>query len=558
MTDCEFYQYINIINNLPDFHFFFVCAAESFKTVSQNRRKKEMANKSVFASMRGRLLPATDTLNKHSAPAYAYSDAHALAQVAMTGTFGALHYQDPLQELEYILDLAEAVDPTFLAQTAVYTRENGHMKDMPAVLLAILARLDPILFTAAFPRVVDNGKMLRTFVQVMRSGQTGRKSLGSRPKAMVANWLNEASDWALLNANIGTNPSLADVIKMVHPKPKSAARAAFFAWIIGKPCDLELLPAAVQDYLRFKETGQGALPDVPFQMLTQLPLSSKQWARIAKNASWQMTRMNLNTFQRHGVLDMKNMRNHVASVLRDPARIAKARIFPYQLMTAYQALSADIPREIREGMHDAMELSVANVPVLDGSVVVCPDVSGSMNSPVTGFRVGATTKTRFVDVAGLVSAAILRRNPRATVLPFEVRVRDVRLESRDTILTNAARLADLWGGGTNCSAPLEWLVNNGKAPDLVIFVSDNQSWADQRQGRGTAMMKQWELLKRRNPKAKLVCIDIAPYGTTQAKERDDVLNIGGFSDNVFDQIAAFAAGKLGPSHWVGEIENVKL
>jgi 60 kDa SS-A/Ro ribonucleoprotein len=517
-----------------------------------------MANKSVFASTKGRLLPATDTLNKHAAPAYGHSDAHALAQVAMTGTFSAMVYTDPMEELEYVLALADSVDPTFLAKTAIYTRQKGHMKDMPALLLAVLARLDPILFTNAFGRVVDNGKMLRTFVQIMRSGQTGRKSLGSAPKRMVANWLNNASDWAILNANIGNDPSLADVIKMVHPKPADAAREALFAWIIGKPCDVELLPLNVQEYLRFKETGKGPLPVVPFQMLTQLELTSRHWAKIAKNASWQMTRMNLNTFLRHGVLDMANMRKHVAATLRDPARIKKARVFPYQLMTAYQALSADMPAEIREALHEAMELAVQNVPAFKGSVVVCPDVSGSMQWPVTGYRPGATTATRYVDVAGLVAAAVLRKNPRARVLPFEVKVRETVLEPKDTILTNARRLADLGGGGTNCSAPLEWLVAKGLSPDLVVFVSDNQSWADTRTGRGTAMMKQWNVLKQRNPKAKLVCIDIAPYGTTQAKEQKDVLNIGGFSDTVFDQIAAFAADKLGPSHWVGEIENVDL
>jgi 60 kDa SS-A/Ro ribonucleoprotein len=75
---------------------------------------------------------------------------------------------------------------------------------------------------------------------------------------------------------------------------------------------------------------------------------------------------------------------------------------------------------------------------------------------------------------------------------------------------------------------------------------------------GTAMMRAWEKLKKRNPRAKLVCIDIAPYGTTQAKERDDVLNIGRFSDTVFDQIAAFAAGEMGADHWVGQIAAVDV
>ena len=70
-----------------------------------------MANKSVFASMKGRLLPAASAKNLAGAPAYAYDDAHALAQVAMTGTFGQTFYQDPMQELSRTLELAGKPDP---------------------------------------------------------------------------------------------------------------------------------------------------------------------------------------------------------------------------------------------------------------------------------------------------------------------------------------------------------------------------------------------------------------------------------------------------------------
>ena len=138
-------------------------------------------------------------------------------------------------------------------------------------------------------------------------------------------------------------------------------------------------------------------------------------------------------------------------------------------------------------------------------------------------------------------------------------MRKARLEARDTILTNAAKLEALGGGGTNCSAPLAALNAARQAPDLVIFVSDNQSWVDARQdGQATAMMAEWAQLKARNRAAKLVCIDIQPYGTTQAMERSDILNVGGFSDAVFDVVASFAEGKLGADHWVGEIEKIAI
>ncbi|MEM7498293.1 MAG: TROVE domain-containing protein [Pseudomonadota bacterium] len=517
-----------------------------------------MANKTVFASMRGRMVPQATARNAEGAPAYAYSDAHQLAQLAVTGTVGQLFYASPEAELRTAVRLAETVPAAFLAKAAVYARREGHMKDMPAVLLAVLARRDPVLFRKAFGHVVDNGKMLRTFVQIVRSGRTGRKSLGTRPKAMVAGWLNEASDWAILQANIGNDPSLADVIRMVHPKPVSAEREALFAWIVGRPCDVTLLPNPVQDWLAFKAEGHGEVPDVPFQMLTQLPLGQRQWTRIAQRGAWHMVRMNLNTFLRHGVFDRPSVVREVAAKLRDPDRIAKARVFPYQLLVAAKAASAELPGEIRDALHDAMETSVQNVPKLAGEVVVCPDVSGSMDWPVTGYRKGASSAVRFVDVAALVAAAVLRRNPSATVLPFDYGVHDVRLEPRDTIQTNATRLAAYGGGGTNCAAPLAWLADRRRAPDLVVLVSDNQSWLQAGMGRVTKVMEEWTRLKRLNKAAKLVCIDIAPYGTTQAVEREDVLNVGGFSDAVFERIADFATGRMGPAHWVGEIEKVRL
>ena len=55
-----------------------------------------------------------------------------------------------------------------------------------------------------------------------------------------------------------------------------------------------------------------------------------------------------------------------------------------------------------------------------------------------------------------------------------------------------------------------------------------------------------------------MCIDLQANGTTQAAERADVLNVGGFSDEVFGVVARFARGETGPDHWVECIEAVEL
>jgi 60 kDa SS-A/Ro ribonucleoprotein len=517
-----------------------------------------MASKNTFRSFVGKLLPKANTNNAAGAPAYALSPKHALAQYAATGCFNATYYASAAEQLDKVLELVHAVEPEFVAKTAIFCRERGQMKDMPAFLCAALSAIDAKLCAATFTRVIDDAKMLRNFVQVVRSGVVGRKSLGTQPKRLVKGWFEARSDDALFRSSVGQSPSLADVIKMVHPKPNSDARRAFYGYLLDRQHDAQHLPQLVKDYESFKAGESSSVPDVPFQMLTALDLSSEQWVEVAKRASWQMTRMNLNTFARHGVFEHHGMDALIAERLRDASAIRKARAFPYQLMAAYRSSADGVPRVVTEALQDAMEHATYNVPVIDGKVFVLVDVSGSMSSPITGHRQGATTAMRCIDGAALVAAAILRKNPATEVIPFEQQVvTRLRLNPRDSVMTNAQALANIGGGGTNCSAPLQWLNQRNAKGDLVVFVSDNESWVDARRG-ATAVMHEWQAFKSRSPGARLVCLDFVPNATTQAAEREDILNVGGFSDAVFDVIATFARGELGSNHWVGEVDRITI
>ncbi len=524
-----------------------------------------MANKTLFKSLFGKLAPTTDALNEEHAPAYALSPKHQLAQFAATGSLNATFYTTANEQLAKVLELCAEIDAEFIARTAVFCRERGFMKDMPALLCAMLSVKNRELLATIFPRVIDNGKMLRNFVQIMRSGAVGRKSLGSAPKRLVREWLDARDPATLFKSSVGQDPSLTDIVKMVHPKPSDAAREALFGYFIGREYAFDALPDVVRNFEAFKKGESLDVPDVPFQMLTALELGTAEWTAIARHAPWQMTRMNLNTFARHGVFGQAGMTNLIADRLRDPKAIANARVFPYQLMVAYTMAfaNADIPKQVCDALQDAMEIAIGNVPEFKGKVYVFPDISGSMHSAVTGYRQGATSKVRCIDVASLVAATVLRKNPDAEVIPFESDVVKIRLNPRDSVMTNAEKLARLPCGGTNCSAPLRFLNERRAQGDLLIYVSDYESWVDAPQygrfgGGATETMKQWANFRQRNPDARMVCIDIQPHGTVQAKERPDILNVGGFSDQVFDLIAEFARGELNADHWIGVIESVAL
>ena len=174
---------------------------------------------------------------------------------------------------------------------------------------------------------------------------------------------------------MGQDPSLTDIVKMVHPKPKDAERDALFGYFIGREYAADDLPEVVRNFEAFKKGGPGQernIPDVPFQMLTALELGTAEWTAIARRAPWQMTRMNLNTFARHGVFGQPGLPELIADRLRDAKAIARARVFPYQLMVAYTMAVAnpDIPQIVCNALQDAMEIATAGVPEFPGKAYV--------------------------------------------------------------------------------------------------------------------------------------------------------------------------------------------
>lgn len=553
----------------------------------------------------------TTITNEAGGKAYQLTPKQALAQLVSTGTLNHTFYVNAETQLNEILATATKVDSEFLAKVALYGRTHSKMKDVPVLLLALLATREDgqRLFKAIFSQVVDNGKQLRNFVQIMRSGVVGRKSLGSLAKKQVNAWLASASDYRYVSANIGNSPTLGDVLRMTHPKPADDRQEALYQWTLGKEFNAEKLPSLVQELLAFQKDNTQTLPDVPLQMLMSLDLTTEHWATIAKNGNWQMLRMNLNTFARHGVYEVEGMSELIAKKLADETAVKTSRAFPYQLYTTWSALDPKVPDVVKNALADAMTVALANVPVLSGNIVVGVDVSGSMSSSVTGYRRGATSVVRCVDAAALFAAAIKKANPTARIMPFDTALCTVKslenmaLENRAIaeqtkvaqqtapnslaqkialgklfrqqkkvetqpktaeivqdvdVFALASELAQLCGGGTATAIPLEHLNQEQADVDVMIYFSDNESWADVYHGRGTKMMAEWDKLKRRNPNAKLICVDVQPYVTSQAESRTDVLNVGGFGDEVFRMIELFVSDKLSADHWVTAIEGVEL
>ena len=113
-----------------------------------------MANKKLFKTLAGMLMPATDALNEERAPAYALAPKHQLAQYAATGCLNQTFYATADDQLAKVLERCVDIDAEFIAKTVVFCRERGFMKDMPALLCAVLSVKDRELLARVFPRVI--------------------------------------------------------------------------------------------------------------------------------------------------------------------------------------------------------------------------------------------------------------------------------------------------------------------------------------------------------------------------------------------------------------------
>src|SRR5262245_9008960 len=546
-----------------------------------------MANKSLFSSLK-RFLPRATAINEAGGAAYALAPKHALAQIAATGCFNGTFYASGDTQLDELKKLIDQVDDnTFLAKLAVYSRERACMKDMPAALLVVLSKRDPALLHRVFSRVVDNGRVLRNVFQVVRSGQFGRTSLSSSLQRAFQRWLNEASVGKLLSASIGSDPSLRDVLRLARPTPKDNARRALFGWLTGKqtekwaPATEADLPEQVQSLTAYRRAETAELQalilgdlSVRWDLLADAAKGPLVWKAIARQMGPQALRMNLNTLLRHEVFGQNltdtEMSDYVAARIADEGEIRQSRQFPYQYLTAYLNAGDEAPQKIKTALHQAAEIACGNIPKLAGPVVIGLDTSGSMSSPVTGHRGrGATTKVRCVDVAALFAAAILRRNPDSVVVPFDTQAYQVRLYPNDSILSLAERLAKDGGGGPDCSLPLREANTRLLERQFVgaVLVSDTESWVYKGRAHAygshgsTGVMTEWQQFVQNQQrlggtKPKLICLDLQPATTTQAPDRDDILNVGGFGDAVFSVVASFLGD--GASRFVTEVERIEL
>lgn len=529
-----------------------------------------MKNISAFAQSmkesRHRKSPETHP-NREGAPSYFRSLEEQVVQVLTTGTLSSTFYASGEKLGEEALEVLMAVrkkDPRFLARALCWAREQGYMKIMPVLGLAVHSAGrggTKESFEMIFDRVVRIPDDLRNFVSLCAADIIpGRKGLGGMAHEAARKWASEQLNeyWAIkYGSSKSDHPTLRDILRMTRPAPTTPAQAELFRWIVRgelgadptlnpKLHAYEALKRATNENEIIELIRKGRLP---FEAVIPAvkEMTPVIWTELLYQAPHQNLLRNLATFTRHGVFkDEKNVA-YAVSRITDKAAIEKAKILPLRFFNAWKRYieSPDADSRISDALCEALELSFINMPELGGgNVALGIDVSGSMTRMVADQR----GTMRYCDIAGIFTGALLKRvNDRVITLPFEGRVVSADgISSRDDIMVTAEKISERSNGGsTAVGAPIEHLLKNKIVVDTFIGITDQEEWAygDGYECSGS-FIDLWREYKRTiNPNAKAFLVTIAPYRDAAVpKSEKDVHFIYGWNANALRFIASTLNG----------------
>ncbi len=515
----------------------------------------------------GRSKSALDHINRAGAPSYQRSLREQVVSVLTTGTLSDTFYasRDELgEEAVDVLTACREADPSFLAKALVHGREVGMMKLLPTLGLVILSAgggRTRKYFESVFDRVICTPDDLRSFVEICKSGAIrGRKGLGGMTVPMVRKWLCRMSEYHVLKygSSVSKSVTLRDILRMSHPTPGDPKTSEMFGWLVrgkdgfGLNTELnpklrafEALKRATTDDERASLIREGRLPyEVVVPSLSAT--STVVWSELLRQAPYMNLLRMLATFTRHKVFEDEVNVRLACEKLTNAVAIQHSKVLPFRFYNAWKAYEGIEDRNIAiaDALRQACETSFQNMPSFGNrTVVIAPDTSGSMDSEVS-----EKGTTRFIDIAGLFTGALLKRcEERALVLPFDIDVHaNHSLSRRDDILVTAKKVASYGGGGTAVGAPIQYLLNRKIKADVVVGITDNEDWAygHDKNYASDCFYSLWLRYKKEvNPDAIAYLVTIAPYRDAVAPTgAKGVHFIYGWSDKVLHYIGATLEG----------------
>lgn len=535
---------------------------------------------STKATPQDQPIPGTNQVpNSGGGYAWQLDDWARLDRFLVLGSEGGTYY---IGERELTLDNATIVQRCIaadglrtLARIVAISETGRAPKNDPAIFsLAMAAKLgDEATRRAAYaalPKVCRTGTHLMHFAEYAQGfggwGRGMRKAVGA--------WFNgkPAEDLAFQLAKYQSRDgwSNRDLLRLAHPRAASPSHDRLFAWAVkGElPAGAESDPAcqlivamtelktasdvrAVATLIRERRIPREC---VPTQWLTK----PEVWEALLEAMPMTAMIRNLATMTRVGLIAAgSSAADKVAAQLRDPQRLAKARVHPIGILAALTTYKsgrgvkgsgtwAPVAKVI-DALDAAFYASFGVIEPAGKRMLLALDVSGSMASGVVGGVAGLTPAIASAAMA-LVTAATERDH---TFVAFTAAgggyggkwgggtsgITTLSISPRQRLDDVVREVGALPMGGTDCALPMIWAAENRVDVDTFCVYTDNETWA----GNVHPAQALRAYRDARGIPAKLVVVGMTSNGFSIADPNDaGMLDVVGFDTSTPPVIADFA------------------
>ena len=393
-----------------------------------------MKRKTIWRKMRQEVRLKPDHANKEGFPSYKRTIEEEVLSVLMTGSTANLFYTKTEENIKRMIEVIQLCrDSEYLAKATVYAREKGFTRTLPIASLVEISRRYPHLFRKIARRVCRNPKDWQTFIDIARS-RLIRRGVGRAVKEEMIKVLSETSVYHAIKypravedmINIArpredVNPTVIRYIKRREHEGNEQLEA--LKTVKTSESEAEIIEAI--------ERGK-----LPYEVVTGSvkKMTPRIWEALLYQAPYFNLIRNLNNFGRNGVFDKKENLDYAVRRITNEKAIKQSKLFPFRFYAAAMMLeNFKSYHKIKNALLQALELSISNVPALKGKVAIASDVSGSMESTLTGDY----SVVQCIDLVGLFTGCLIKRcESLPIVLPFNHEVREdvaAKVLSKETI-----------------------------------------------------------------------------------------------------------------------------
>jgi 60 kDa SS-A/Ro ribonucleoprotein len=290
-----------------------------------------------------------------------------------------------------------------------------------------------------------------------------------------------------------------DVLRKAHVKPVSSTHDAIFADIKGPAKQVEI-DADVAEYMAAVEELKSLSKNnvkravelitafqLPREVVpTELHNEPKVWEALIPHMGMEALVRNLATMTRIGLIaPLSSGQKTVLAKMQNESAIIKSGIHPIKLLSAYLTYKSGMGFKggnswtplpaITQALNDMFYVSFKGVTPTGKRTLMGLDISSSMS---WNFCSGMPQLSCAMGSGALAMVNYRSENPADVhVLGFSTGLIDLGISANMTLDQVMTKIANRNFGGTDCSLPMTWALQNKVAVDTFLVYTDNETYA---------------------------------------------------------------------------------